>query len=79
MRMLQGASVLLSSGIAVAAAWDIGNLNDRYACQSLHHGRSPLDGCDAQRTLYVNAAGNTTYKTVQSAVLALPNNTGRYN
>lgn len=59
----------------VSAGWDIGSSKDRKACQAKTV--NPLDGCDTRRTLYVDAVSSSSkYKTVQSAVLALPNNTG---
>ncbi|PVH89684.1 carbohydrate esterase family 8 protein [Cadophora sp. DSE1049] len=61
----------------VSAGWDIGSSKDRHACQAKT--RNPLDGCDTRRTLYVDTGNSSSrYKTVQSAVRALPNNTDTY-
>ncbi|KAH7419264.1 carbohydrate esterase family 8 protein [Cadophora sp. MPI-SDFR-AT-0126] len=70
--------ILISAFLTLASAgWDIGSSKDRHACQAKT--RNPLDGCDTRRTLYVDAVSSSSkYKTVQSAVRALPNNTDTY-
>ncbi|KAB8299990.1 hypothetical protein EYC80_000231 [Monilinia laxa] len=61
----------------VAASWSINSEKHRHACQK--HTEDPLEGCDLQRTKYVDAAGNSSsFKTVQSAVASLPNNNDTY-
>ncbi|TVY78440.1 putative pectinesterase, partial [Lachnellula suecica] len=69
--------LLLCLLVGFVLGWDVSNENHRHACQS--RTRNPLDGCESGKTLYVNAAGNgTAFKTVQSAVASLPNNTDAY-
>ncbi|KAL3423776.1 pectinesterase family protein [Phlyctema vagabunda] len=58
------------------ATWDINNAHHREACQKLSKA-SPLSGCDKNRTLLVGGA-SSKFKTVQSAVASLPNNTETY-
>ncbi|EKD20494.1 uncharacterized protein L3040_004218 [Drepanopeziza brunnea f. sp. 'multigermtubi'] len=65
--------------LTLVAGWDINNVKDRQKCQALT--KNPLDGCDSSpgRTLYVNAAGKKShFKSVQSAVESLPDNTETY-
>ncbi|KAK0125389.1 hypothetical protein ONS96_009236 [Cadophora gregata f. sp. sojae] len=70
--------VLVSAFLTlVSAGWDIGSSKDRHACQAKT--RNPLDGCDTRRTLYVDPVSSSSkYKTVQSAMMALPNSTDTY-
>ncbi|KAF7941297.1 hypothetical protein BELL_0001g00090 [Botrytis elliptica] len=61
----------------VTASWNINNEAHRHACQK--HSKNPLEGCDLQKTKYVDFTGNnSSFKTVQSAVASLPNNTDTY-
>lgn len=55
---------LLAATLSLASAWDISNANDRHACQL--HSRNPLQGCDHQRTVFVDVGGNSKFQTVQS-------------
>lgn len=51
----------------VAASWNINSEKHRHACQK--HTEDPLEGCDLQRTKYVDTVGNSsTFKTVQSGM-----------
>jgi hypothetical protein len=65
----------VSALIGLTSAWNINAEADRHACQSRSYGKHATHGCDVKNILYVGL--NSTYKTVQSAVLAIPNNTGR--
>ncbi|KAF4626626.1 hypothetical protein G7Y89_g11534 [Cudoniella acicularis] len=74
---LQSLVILFLSLLSFASGWDIGNKNDRHACQA--SSRNPLDGCDQQRTVFVDVVSvNSKFTTVQSAVASLPNNTDTY-
>lgn len=66
----------IAAALSLASAWDISNVNDRRACQS--HSQNPLEGCDHEKTVFVDVGGNSKFKTVQSAVASLPNNTDTY-
>jgi len=66
--------LLLAAFLSFVAAWDINNEGDRNNCQS--RTRNPLDGCDTSKTVFVGKSGK--FKTVQSAVASLPNNTATY-
>ncbi|KAH6680265.1 carbohydrate esterase family 8 protein [Halenospora varia] len=68
---------LLITYVSLAAGWDISNKNDRHSCQA--RSRNPLDGCDSKKTVFVDVVSSTSkFKTVQSAVSSLPNNTDTY-
>ena len=54
----------IAAALSLASAWDISNVNDRRACQS--HSQNPLEGCDHERTVFVDVGGNSKFKTVQS-------------
>ena len=56
---------LLAAALSLVSAWDISNVIDRHACQL--HSTNPLEGCDRERTVFVDAeGGNSKFKTVQS-------------
>ncbi len=47
------------------SGWDINNENDRHGCQT--YSKNPLDGCDQQRTVYVDLVSSySKFKTIQS-------------
>ena len=51
----------------VSASWNINSETHRHACQK--HSKNPLQGCDLQKTKYVDFAGNgSNFKTVQSGM-----------
>ena len=57
--------ILITFLLPIALAWDISNENDRHGCQA--PSRNPLEGCDLQRTIYVDRVSNSSrFKTVQS-------------
>ncbi|TVY46949.1 putative pectinesterase 67 [Lachnellula cervina] len=69
--------LLFTACISRVWAWDISNENDRQNCQS--RTRNPLDGCEGSRMVFVDGLGNGTgFRSVQSAVASLPNNTDTY-
>lgn len=62
---MQTLFLFLLAALSVASAWDISNENDRHGCQA--HSKNPLDGCDQQRTIFVDLVSSSSkYKTVQS-------------
>ena len=54
----------LAAALSLVSAWDIGNPNERHACQS--YSGNPLEGCDQERTVFVDVGGDSKFKTVQS-------------
>jgi hypothetical protein len=57
--------LLLAGFLSLASAWDISNENDREGCQA--YSKNPLDGCDQERTVFVDAVSpQSKFKTVQS-------------
>jgi hypothetical protein len=54
----------LAAALSLVSAWDIGNPSDRHACQS--YSGNPLEGCDQERTVFVDVGGDSKFKTVQS-------------
>jgi hypothetical protein len=57
----------LATFLSLVSGWDIGNQNDRHGCQS--YSRNPVDGCDKERTVFVDLVSSTSkYKTVQSGI-----------
>ncbi|CZR57172.1 related to pectinesterase [Phialocephala subalpina] len=74
---LQTLVLLFAVFLSLVSAWDISNDNDRHSCQA--YSRDPLQGCDEQKTVFVDLVSSSSkYKTVQSAVASLPNNTDTY-
>lgn len=72
-------SLAFLSLLSLVYAWSIDNASDRYACQK--HSKNPLEGCDVEKTVFVDIVGNSStskFKTVQSAVASLPNDTDTY-
>ena len=57
--------LVITALISFVAGWDIGNQNDRHGCQA--YSRDPLQGCDRERTVYVDVVSSQSkFKTVQS-------------
>lgn len=57
--------LLLLAFISRVSAWDISNERDRHGCQALT--RNPVEGCDEERTVFVDSVGaDAEFKTVQS-------------
>jgi hypothetical protein len=57
--------LLLAAFLSLASAWDISNENDREGCQA--YSRNPLEGCDQERTVFVDVVSpQAKFKTVQS-------------
>ncbi|KAM3075530.1 hypothetical protein ACMFMG_007673 [Clarireedia jacksonii] len=81
-RRIASVLLLLLSALHLVAAtksWDINNEKHRLSCQA--HTSNPLEGCDVKRTKFVDSVGGggySSFKTVQSAVASLPNNTDTY-
>jgi hypothetical protein len=62
---LQALLLFIASFLSFTSAWDINDQNDRHGCQA--YSRDPLEGCDRERTVYVDVvSSNSKYKTVQS-------------
>jgi hypothetical protein len=56
---------LLLALLPLVSTWDVNNANDRHGCQSISS--NPLDGCDPERTLFVDfVSSHSNFKTVQS-------------
>jgi hypothetical protein len=52
---------------SLVSGWDISDQNDRHGCQA--YSKDPLDGCDHERTIFVDVVGSDSkYKTVQSGM-----------
>ncbi|KAJ8064656.1 hypothetical protein OCU04_006979 [Sclerotinia nivalis] len=76
-KMVRPLILLASLAPFVTASWNINSQQNRHACQN--HTQNPLEGCDLQRTKYVDSVGSgSNFKTVQSAVASLPNNNDTY-
>jgi hypothetical protein len=64
---LQALVFFLAALLSLVSGWDIGNQNDRHGCQA--YSRDPMDGCDKERTVFVDFVSSTSkYKTVQSGM-----------
>ncbi|KAE9370449.1 carbohydrate esterase family 8 protein [Stipitochalara longipes BDJ] len=73
----QALVLLFATFLSFVSGWDIGNQNDRHGCQA--YSSDPLQGCDRERTVFVDiVSSQSKFKTVQSAVASLPNNTDTY-
>jgi hypothetical protein len=61
----QALVLFLAIFLSLVSGWDINNQNDRHGCQA--YSRDPLNGCDRERTVYVDVvSAESNYKTVQS-------------
>jgi hypothetical protein len=61
----QALLLLLTTFLSFVSGWNINSQNDRHGCQA--YSRDPLDGCDRERTVYVDVGSkDSNYKTVQS-------------
>ncbi len=62
---LQALILLFVALLSLVSGWDVDNQNDRHGCQA--YSEDPIDGCDRERTLFVDVVSSTSkYKTVQS-------------
>lgn len=57
--------LLFATFLSLVSGWNINSQNDRHGCQA--HSRDPLEGCDRERTVFVDfVSSDSMYKTVQS-------------
>jgi hypothetical protein len=62
---LQALVLFFATFLSFVSGWDIGNPNDRSGCQA--YSRDPLQGCDRERTVFVDVVSSQSkFKTVQS-------------
>jgi hypothetical protein len=67
---LQALLLFFAALLSFVSGWDINNQNDRHGCQA--YSQDPLNGCDRERTVYVDVGAKSKYKTVQSGKLLIP-------
>lgn len=59
--------LFVAACVSCVSSWDISNVHDRHRCQA--HSKDPMEGCDRERTVYVDVVSSASkYKTVQSGM-----------